>query len=63
MLYIVGFRFKFLGYTRAADSVALGCAALAPHFTYFQTLRSSEDIFCILWCGVAHQLMVLLGSR
>ena len=27
-----------------ADSVALGCVALAPHFTY-QTLRFSEEIF------------------
>ena len=30
--------------SRAADSVALGCVALAPHFTS-QALRSSEDIF------------------
>ena len=29
---------------RAADSVALGCVALAPHFN-FQTLSFSEDIF------------------
>ena len=29
---------------RAADSVALGCVALAPHFD-FQTLRFSEEIF------------------